>query len=41
MKTRDFPGSGSQMNVLGGPLLTCSDRPLTGFFQGWLLQYLG
>ena len=21
------------MNVLGGPLLTCSDRPLTGFFR--------
>jgi uncharacterized protein (DUF2237 family) len=33
MKSRDFPGSGSQLNVLGGPLLTCSDRPLTGFFR--------
>ena len=33
MKTRDFPGQGSQLNVLGGPLLTCSDRPLTGFFR--------
>ena len=33
MKTRDFPGRGSQLNVLGGPLLTCSDRPLTGFFR--------
>ena len=33
MKTRDFPGSGNQLNVLGGPLLTCSDRPLTGFFR--------
>ena len=33
MKTRDFPGRGSQLNVLGGPLLTCSDRPKTGFFR--------
>ena len=33
MKTRDFPGRGNQLNVLGGPLLTCSDRPLTGFFR--------
>jgi len=33
VKTRDFPGRGSQLNVLGGPLLTCSDRPLTGFFR--------
>lgn len=33
MKTRDFPGSGSQLNVLGGPLLTCSDQPRTGFFR--------
>ena len=33
MKPRDFPGRGSQLNVLGGPLLTCSDRPLTGFFR--------
>ena len=33
MKARDFPGRGSQLNVLGGPLLTCSDRPLTGFFR--------
>jgi uncharacterized protein len=33
VKTRDFPGSGNQLNVLGGPLLTCSDRPLTGFFR--------
>ena len=33
MKSRDFPGRGSQLNVLGGPLLTCSDRPLTGFFR--------
>ena len=33
MKPRDFPGSGNQLNVLGGPLLTCSDEPLTGFFR--------
>lgn len=33
MKTRDFPGRGNQLNVLGGPLLPCSDRPLTGFFR--------
>ena len=33
MKTRDFPGRGSQLNVLGGPLLTCSDQPKTGFFR--------
>ena len=33
MKARDFPGHGSQFNVLGGPLLTCGDRPLTGFFR--------
>ena len=33
MKARDVPGRGSQLNVLGGPLLTCSDRPLTGFFR--------
>jgi len=33
VKTREFPGRGSQLNVLGGPLLTCSDRPLTGFFR--------
>jgi uncharacterized protein len=33
MKARDFPGSGSQLNVLGGPLLPCSDDPLTGFFR--------
>ena len=33
MKTRDFPGRGSQFNVLGGPLLTCSDQPKTGFFR--------
>ncbi|HJV93002.1 MAG TPA: DUF2237 domain-containing protein, partial [Azonexus sp.] len=33
MKTRDLPGRGSQLNVLGGPLLTCSDQPVTGFFR--------
>ena len=33
MKTREFPGRGSQLNVLGGPLLTCSDQPRTGFFR--------
>ena len=33
MKAHDLPGHGSQLNVLGGPLLTCSDRPLTGFFR--------
>ena len=33
MKTRDFPGRGSQLNVLGGPLLTCSEQPVTGFFR--------
>lgn len=33
MKSRDLPGRGSQLNVLGGPLLTCSDPPVTGFFR--------
>jgi hypothetical protein len=33
MKAREFPGGSSQLNVLGGPLLTCSDQPLTGFFR--------
>lgn len=33
MKSRDLPGRGNQLNVLGGPLLTCSDAPLTGFFR--------
>ena len=33
MKPREFPGQGSQLNVLGGPLMTCSDRPMTGFFR--------
>lgn len=33
MKSRDLPGRGSQLNVLGGPLLTCSDKPVTGFFR--------
>ena len=33
MKPRDFPSGGSQLNVLGGPLLPCSDDPVTGFFR--------
>ena len=33
MKSRDLPGRGSQLNVLGGPLLTCSDEPVTDFFR--------
>ena len=33
MKSRDLPGRGSQLNALGGPLLTCSDSPVTGFFR--------
>lgn len=33
MKSRDFPGRGGQLNVLGGPLLPCSEKPLTGFFR--------
>jgi uncharacterized protein (DUF2237 family) len=33
MKARDLPGRGNQLNVLGGPLLTCSDEPVTGFFR--------
>lgn len=33
MKSRDLPGRGNQLNVLGGPLLTCSDEPVTGFFR--------
>ena len=33
MKSRDLPGRGNQLNVLGGPLLTCSDQPITGFFR--------
>lgn len=33
MKTRDFPGRSNQLNVLGGPLLPCSERPVTGFFR--------
>jgi hypothetical protein len=31
MKPDDF--GGVQRNVLGGPLGTCSDKPLTGFFR--------
>jgi len=33
MKPREFPGRGGQLNVLGGPLLPCSDDPVTGFFR--------
>ena len=33
MNLRDFPGDGVQRNVLGGPLGTCGERPLTGFFR--------
>ena len=33
MKFREIPGSGSQLNVLGGPLMTCSDNPVTGFLR--------
>jgi len=33
MKSRDLPGRGNQLNVLAGPLLTCSDTPVTGFFR--------
>lgn len=29
----EFNRGGGQRNVLGGPLGTCSDRPLTGFFR--------
>ena len=31
MMPDDF--GGVQRNVLGGPLGTCSDKPLTGFFR--------
>jgi uncharacterized protein len=31
MKPDDF--GGVQRNVIGGPLGTCSDKPLTGFFR--------
>ena len=33
MKFREIPGSGSQLNVLGGPLMTCSDNPVAGFLR--------
>ncbi len=33
MKTPDFPGGGRQRNVFGGPLGSCSERPMTGFFR--------
>ena len=29
----EFGGGGVQRNVLGGPLGSCSERPLTGFFR--------
>ncbi len=32
MKPRDF-GGGGQLNVLGGPLQSCSEAPITGFFR--------
>lgn len=33
MIPEEFGRGGVQRNVLGGPLGTCSDRPLTGFFR--------
>lgn len=33
MKPRDWPGRGGQLNVLGGPLMPCSERPRTGFYR--------
>src|SRR5574343_1275398 len=33
MKSHAFQGSGGQLNALGGPLLPCSDSPVTGFFR--------
>lgn len=33
MIPEEFGRAGSQRNVLGGPLGTCSERPLTGFFR--------
>lgn len=29
----DFGRGGVQRNVLGGPLASCSERPMTGFFR--------
>lgn len=29
----EFGGGGVQRNVLGGPLGSCSERPVTGFFR--------
>ncbi|MCC5980416.1 MAG: DUF2237 family protein, partial [Oceanicaulis sp.] len=26
-------GGGAQRNVLGGPLVVCSEEPLTGFYR--------
>src|SRR5574343_3381 len=37
MKTRDFPGRGSQLNVLGGPLLSCINVPGLQPGQRWCL----
>ena len=33
MIPEEFSGGGVQRNVLGGPLGTCGERPLTGFFR--------
>lgn len=33
MIPEEFGRGGGQRNVLGGPLGTCSERPLTGFFR--------
>ena len=33
MIPEEFGRGGVQRNVLGGPLGTCSERPLTGFFR--------
>ncbi|MBI2307677.1 MAG: DUF2237 domain-containing protein [Rhodocyclales bacterium] len=33
MIPEEFSRGGGQRNVLGGPLGTCSERPMTGFFR--------
>ena len=33
MIPEEFSRGGGQRNVLGGPLGTCSERPVTGFFR--------
>ena len=33
MKAHDLPGHGSQLNVLGGPVVPCSDRARAGVFR--------